>query len=381
MELRDYGIALRRYWRTWVGLTLLGLLGALALVLVVPPTYQARAQVFVASTGDGTSGSQFVNQRVKSYPDVAVSHAVLDPVIRQLRLTDSFAALRARISSANPPDTSQIEILVSDKDPRRATDVANAVANQFGSTVEDLERPARGSSPVSLTVTDPASVPSSPNFPDPTLLLLLGGVVGLALGAAAAIARSRMDPRVHDAADLHAAWDGGDAPTILSAAGRRKPTLGRRPESMLARRLEALAEERSVRVVVVSPPGDQRLASALVDAVRAELHEDGLPVAGEPAGVELVVGTPTTSIRQWRRTAERYDGVVLAVEPGRTDRADLREFRAILAAAGLPLIAAVLDRSRRVVHRSPRPSGTPRTREADRPLPHRAATGVPAGHR
>lgn len=58
MELRDYGTALRRYWTTWVGLALAGVLVALTVVLVSTPTYQATAQVFVASTGgEGTSGA------------------------------------------------------------------------------------------------------------------------------------------------------------------------------------------------------------------------------------------------------------------------------------------------------------------------------------
>jgi capsular polysaccharide biosynthesis protein len=103
MELRDYGTALRRYWTTWVGLALAGVLVALTVVLVSTPTYQATAQVFVASTGgEGTSGAQFVNQRVTTYPDVARSRTVLGSVIEELGIQESFADLRARVAAVNP---------------------------------------------------------------------------------------------------------------------------------------------------------------------------------------------------------------------------------------------------------------------------------------
>ena len=62
MELRDYGRTLRRFWGTWLGVTLVGVLSALAIVLFSPASYQATAEVFVASTLQSTSGSQFVTQ-------------------------------------------------------------------------------------------------------------------------------------------------------------------------------------------------------------------------------------------------------------------------------------------------------------------------------
>ena len=135
MELQDYWVALRRYWTTWLGVTLAGLLGALFIVLVTPPTYQATAQVFVASVDGSTSGSQFVNQRVTSYPEVADSRTVLAPVIEELDLADSFADLRKNVTATNPVDTSQNEIVVADRDAGRAARIANAVAERFGTAV------------------------------------------------------------------------------------------------------------------------------------------------------------------------------------------------------------------------------------------------------
>ncbi|WP_369136683.1 YveK family protein [Modestobacter versicolor] len=404
MELRDYGTALRRYWTTWLGVALTGLLLALVVVLVTPPTYQATAQVFVASVDGGTSGSQFVNQRVTSYPQVADSRTVLAPVMDDLDLTESFADLRKRVSATNPVDTSQIEIVVTDGDAGRAAQIANAVAERFGTAVEELEQPGVGASPVSLTVTNPATVPASPISPVPTLLLPLGLVVGLALGAAAAVVRSRLDTRLHGPDDVRAAWGPGAEQLVVHAAPGghlRRSRSAHRPTTSLARQLEPMAEHAPVRVLVMSPAPDRtEAAQAVVDEVAAELTAWEVPVldadapAGDRPGVQLRLGSPQSSPREWRRATAEHAGVVLVVEPGRVDRADLAELRSILDAAGVPVLAVVVPvPERRPGRRSPAVPATtePRTTPAAAavPAPARpvepkapAARGaVPAGRR
>jgi len=366
MELQDYWVALRRYWTTWLGVTLAGLLGALCIVLITPPTYQATAQVFVASVDGSTSGSQFVNQRVTSYPEVADSRTVLAPVIDELGLTDSFADLRTHVTATNPVDTSQIEIVVADRDAGRAAQIANAVAARFGTAVEDLEEPQDGASPVSLTVTDPATVPTSPTSPVPTLLLPLGLVVGAALGAAIAIVRSRLDTRLHSEDDVRAAWGAGADQLVVhvAAAGRRRRALlPNRATTMFARQLEPMAEHGPVRVLALSPSADQAAAEWVVDRVAADLIAWEVPVhvhgaasttaddASDRVGVHLRVGSPLESLRTWRRVAHDSAGVLLVVEPGRVDRTDLREMRSVLDAAGVPVLAVVLPPRRRTAPR------------------------------
>lgn len=386
MELRDYLTALRRYWATWVGVTLAALLVALTVVLVSSPSYQATASVFVAATsGDSTSGAQFIRQRVTSYPDVARSQAVLGAVIEEGDLPETVAQLRTKISASNPLDSSQIDITVTDGDPVRAATITNAVAEEFGSVVEQLERPGDGDTPVDLTVTDPATVPSAPVFPVPGLLLGLGLVVGLALGAAAAVLRSRTDTRVHTAEDVRAAWGDRDLPVHATPGRRGSGRLSPQPATLVARRLAAAAEEGPARVLVLgSSPHDDRLARSLAEEVAGELVAGGVPaelsgpVSGapttgsRPAGVQLATGTPLAPLHEWRRIGREYDGVVVVAEPGRADRADLQEVRSILAAAGARPLAVVLAPRRRrrdtaggarktVPARAPQETARPRT--------------------
>ena len=357
MELRDYGTALRRHWRIGVGVALACLLAAVVVVLATPITYRATAQVFVASTGEGTSGAQFVNQRVTSYPEVARSRAVLGPVIDDLGLDESFADLRARVEATNPLETSQIDIAVTGRDAAEATRVADAVAQEFGTVVERLERPAGGASPVDLTVTNPATVPTSPAAPQTALLLALGLVVGLALGAAAAVVRSRLDGRLHSAEDVRAAWHGADdVPVLARPAGRaRRSALAGDPVAVLARRLEALAEDRPVSVTLVSPSPD-RAPWSLAGDLAARLRAAGLltavadpggdAAADGPARVRLSVVSPLLALSDWRRLAGTSE-VVVAVARGRAQRVDLAELGTILSGAGIRPLALVVTRLRR----------------------------------
>ncbi len=364
MELRDYLAALRRYWTTWVGMTLAAVALALVTVLSTSPTYQAEASVFVSSASiEGTSGAQFIKQRVTSYPDVARSEAVLGPVIEDMGLTASVAQLRARVSADNPLDTSQIDITVTDADPVQAASIANAIADEFRTTVEQLESPSGSETPVSLTLTDPANVPSSPVAPQPALLLGLGLVVGLALGVAVAVIRSRTDTGLYTEDDVRDVWGAGaDELAVLSSPRSHQGghLLSGRPASLVARRLAAPVGGMPVRAVVlaVDPADDQRLARSFADEVASELVEGGVattvtgPVGGparaaKPFEVQLATATPRVPLSEWRAIGDRYDGVVLVAESGRMDGADLREIRALILTTGARLLAVVLLPRRR----------------------------------
>ncbi|WP_448614184.1 YveK family protein [Modestobacter sp. URMC 112] len=380
MELTDYIAALRRHWRVWLGITAAALAVALVVIGLTPRTYQATAQVFVSSTTD--SGSpQFVSQRVTSYPDVAVSAAVLGPAGERLGTSTTLRELRSQVTATNPPDTSQIDVVATTRDAASAAAVANAVATEFADVVEDLEQSASGRSPVSLTVTNPATEPTGPASPQTLHVLALAAVLGLLLGAAAAIVRSRTDTRLHTAADVRAL---GAPETVLA------PPTGRvrsgRPAVTLARRLEARAESGPVRVGFLCPaPGGRAAAEALAGEVAAELTALGVPTALDGAGdrtgpdgarVVLDMAEPHAPLRSWRAAAVTTDGVVLVVPSGRVEAAALLELRTVLADAGLPVLAtAVTPRPARSARSGADTAATAGTGSEVRA--ERSADGVP----
>jgi capsular polysaccharide biosynthesis protein len=370
MELRDYLAALRRHWKIWTGATLVGALVALLVFVQTPKTYEATSTLFVSVSPSIPNSASFVQQRVKSYPEIVASEAVLATVRADLELDESLAELRTHVSASNPADTTQLHVTVSGPDPEKAAAIANAVAGRFADVVESLETPSSGDEPVRLTVADPAVAPTSPASPVLLYLLALGVVAGLLLGLAAAIVHSRMDTTLHTDDDLRHAWGEDDEATelLVQPSGRaRRSALTGQAATTLGRRLEARAEENPVRVVLVSPsPAEKRATLTFAEQVTAVLHGRGLsstvtalesvPTAVRDGGprVRLDVADPLVPPRVWKQVAAHHDGVVLVVESGRVDGQELREMRGILRSAGIsPLAVALVPRRR---HRSLRQS-------------------------
>ncbi|MGY1741773.1 MULTISPECIES: YveK family protein [unclassified Blastococcus] len=362
MELRDYLAALRRHWLIWAGTTLVGALAALAVFAQTPKTYEATSTVFVSVSPSIPNSASFVQQRVKSYPEIVTSEAVLAPVRSDLALDDSLADLRSRVSASNPADTTQLHVTVSGPDPDEAAAIANAVADRFADVVETLETPSSGDEPVHLTVADPAVAPTSPASPVLLHLLALGVLAGLLLGLAAAVVRSRMDTTLHTEDDLRRVWgEAGGTELLVQRSGRaQRSGLTGRSAAVLARRLESRAEERPVRVVLLSPsPSEARTTRGFAEEVAAVLRGRGVTasvtgsdfvagaVSAEGPRVRLEIGDPLASLGVWKQVAERHDGVVLVVADGRVHGEELREMRRILASSGITPLAVALVRRRR----------------------------------
>jgi capsular exopolysaccharide synthesis family protein len=204
-------VTLRRAWWLLLLTGALGLGGAAIVNVTSPVQYTATVQQFVsmtdqanaASSSGALSGSQFALQRVKSYTKIATSAQVLSPVIDQLRLPYDAKQLSKQIQATNPLDTVLIELSVTDLDPRRAADTANAISLQLGKVVQDIEAPAGGGvSPVKVTVTEPASVPTTPVSPKVNLNLALGLLVGLGLGVGGALLRAQLDTRIAHVSEI-----------------------------------------------------------------------------------------------------------------------------------------------------------------------------------
>ncbi|MDP9430254.1 MAG: hypothetical protein M3Q47_15965, partial [Actinomycetota bacterium] len=172
-------------------------------------------------------------------------------------------------------------------------------------------------------------------------------------------------------------------PVLARPAGRaRRSALVGRPAAVLARRLEALAEDRPLSVVVVSP-SPKSTPESLVHEVAAELRASALSAmlaapGGDaadtgPARVRLAVGSPLLPLSGWRRLAGTADAVVVAVAPGQVQPAELAELRTVLTAVGirpLALVLAAAGSGNAAPAPTARPVGTPG-------VPARPATPLP----
>jgi succinoglycan biosynthesis transport protein ExoP len=213
VELKDYIRVIRKRWQIIVAVTLVVLAGAALATALSPKVYEATTQLFVSTSGSSDSsallsGSNFTQQRVKSYADVITTPNVLDPVIKELQLNTTAAKLGDQITATVPLDTVLIEVAVQNTNPRVAAEVADAVGRQFTSTVADLESVNKGqSSPVKVTVVSAPTVPIAPISPKPVRNLALGVVLGLLLGLGLALLRDLLDTTIKNEKDCSEVTD------------------------------------------------------------------------------------------------------------------------------------------------------------------------------
>lgn len=319
MELRDYVRILHKNWVLILTLLIAGIGVAAAYSLLVAPKYVATTELYVSvragegsATGDLVQGTSFARQAVTSYVDVVNSAIVLDPVIDELGLEVTAEELAPQVEASSPLNTVLIDISVTNTDPDRAAEIANAVGTQFAAVVvNDLEKP-EGEAPslVKIKTIQPAVVPAAPTSPNVPLNLVLGALVGLALGIGAAVLRTVLDTRIHSQHDIEQITDkpllGGIAfdpdakkrPLIVHADPRNP-----RAESFRSLRtnLQFVNVEGGPRSFVVSSagPGEGKstttanLAISLAETGASVVLIDGdlrLPRVAEYLGIEGGVG-------------------------------------------------------------------------------------------
>lgn len=208
MELRDYVLILRKRWALIVLCALAGVAAATTYSLLQTPVYNSLTKVFVSTQSGETTqelvqGSNFTQARLKTYAELVSTPIVLLPVIATLDLDMSADDLAKRITASAPLDTTLIEITVADVDPVAAANIANAVSQSLAAVVEEIETTGtNGASPVELTRVQNANISASPASPNLPLNVILGLLVGLAVGFGAAVLREVLDTRIRNERDI-----------------------------------------------------------------------------------------------------------------------------------------------------------------------------------
>jgi capsular polysaccharide biosynthesis protein len=206
VTLQDYLRVLRRGWLGLLVMTLLGVLAALALTALTPPTYVAQATVYVSVSGDETptdlqTGQSFATQRALTYADLAETTAILRRAAAALGEQTTVDELRASVQAAPREGTSLIDVTASAEAPDAVAARADAVASALTAEAPLLDA-LQPTSPVRLAVVQSAAVPETAVTPRPRNNLIIGFAIGLVLGVAAVIVSDALSTRIRSSADL-----------------------------------------------------------------------------------------------------------------------------------------------------------------------------------
>lgn len=230
MTLQDYLRVLRRGWWVVVGLTVLGGLAAALFTVSQTPTYTSTATVYVSVSGNETptdlqTGQSFATQRALTYADIAETEAVLEAAAAALGDGTDARDLRGSVDATTREGTSLIDVTAVGSDPDGVAARADAVAAALTAQAPRLDALAP-TSPVRLTVVQPAEVPDEAIAPRPRNNLLIGLAVGLVLGVATVVAADALSTRIRSTTDLPPA-PGLVTLTSMPAAKKRAQNLGR----------------------------------------------------------------------------------------------------------------------------------------------------------
>ncbi len=207
MEIRQYVRVLRAHWVLIAVVTAVCIVLAGVYAWTRNQEYAAHTQLFVSAKSDTSAvspsqvyqGGLASQSRAESYARIVSSPPVVNAVIRRLGLSRSTESVQSAITATVPSGTVLIDVTARDESPKQAKEIANALGTEFPKFVDTLERaPAAPASPVAISVTSPAVLPKSPDSPSKGLYLAAGALLGLILGAGAAVLREVLDTRIRN---------------------------------------------------------------------------------------------------------------------------------------------------------------------------------------
>ena len=167
---------------------------------VISPTYQSTTKIYILNKQDNTnvtySDLQMGTQLTKDYAELIQSRFVLEEVIQQLGLDMTYEGLKGKVDVVATTDTRIISITVRDGDPVRAMETANAIREASAihiTNVMDIE---------AVNVAETADMPTRKSSPSVGKMTVLGGLIGVVLVAAIAVAVYLMDDTIKTAEDV-----------------------------------------------------------------------------------------------------------------------------------------------------------------------------------
>ena len=201
----DIMLLLRRIWSQKLIIVLTTLVftaGALMYSLFIATTkYNSTTRVYVVNQKKDnqaitTQDVQLGTLLVKDYKEIILSNSVMSDVVAKNKLQITPGELAKKISVDAPKDTRIISITVTDKDPQKARDLANAVREVSADKIKEV---TKIEDVTTLEQAEAALTPSSPNvFKNSVLAALLGFI--LAVGGVVLI--ELMDDRIKRPEDI-----------------------------------------------------------------------------------------------------------------------------------------------------------------------------------
>lgn len=189
----------------WLWLLLLcglvtGIAGFLICKLTITPQYQSTTRIFILNRSNESnvtySDLQTSTQLTKNYTPLIKSRDVLEKVIADCELNESYEAFASRVKVGTVNDTNLIAITVTDPDPRMAQLLAKAVRIEASAhIVKVMELQA-------ANLETEANLPKRPSGPNAKRWAMIGALLGMFACAAILVIQYLLDDSIKSAEDV-----------------------------------------------------------------------------------------------------------------------------------------------------------------------------------
>ena len=180
INLRDLLIYFRKHLVLFFAMVVLCVsAGTAYTILVQKPEYKSRATIILSSDKSKTTVQSEITANknlIETYTEVVKSHRVLDRVISENNLAESFEALSAKINVSSLKNTEIISISVVDANAYRSYEIANWVADIFKEEISQIYNDT------SVNILDHAVEPRGPYNIDVVKQEIIYMVAGMVLG-------------------------------------------------------------------------------------------------------------------------------------------------------------------------------------------------------
>lgn len=176
-----------------------GLLAGLISVYAMTPMYTSTAKIYILANTDSIvslSDLQVGSSLANDYEELIKSRPVVEQVMKNLDLDDSYGEMLGYLSVANKTNTRIIQIQITYPDPVAAKEIANefiGVAQKQISQIMHMDEP---------TVVEEAIEPKSKSSPNNRRNIMIGALIGLLLSVGFIVIRNILDDTVHTADDV-----------------------------------------------------------------------------------------------------------------------------------------------------------------------------------
>ena len=181
-------------WQNKVSIILITLVLALAGFLVssfvIKPTYSASAKMYVTNRGEAQSSGDISQSDlsasstlVNTYSVILKSHDVIEQIIADCGLEDTYDSISKKISISAVSNTQVMQITVNDGDPQKAMDIVSSMVELAPDAI--MQRMSVGS----VTVVDSPWTTGRPVSPSVKKYTAIGGLLGLMLCLAEIVIR------------------------------------------------------------------------------------------------------------------------------------------------------------------------------------------------